>query len=156
MEWLTNLGYLGLFLGTFLSGTIVPLNSDLILVALLALGGNPWLCMIIATVGNWSGVMTSYLFGWLGKWEWLQKYFNVKLEKIEKQKKYIEKYGVWIALLPFIPILGIVGIIALGFYKIKPKTTALLVLIACVVRFLLWTILYIKFGDQFIDWIKNV
>ena len=28
MDWLLNLGYLGLFLGTFLAGTVLPLSSD--------------------------------------------------------------------------------------------------------------------------------
>ena len=27
MDWLLNLGYLGLFLGTFLAGTVLPLSS---------------------------------------------------------------------------------------------------------------------------------
>jgi membrane protein YqaA with SNARE-associated domain len=155
MEWLANLGYFGLFLGTFLSGTVFPLNSDILLIAVLTLGGDPWLCMLFAIAGNWSGVMTSYLLGWIGKWEWLEKYFNVKPEKIEKQKQYVEKYGVWIALVPFIPVIGTVGMIALGFYKTKPKTTALLLLTGCFLRFFLWTVLYVNFGGTFIEWIKG-
>ena len=36
MEWLLDLGYLGLFLGTFLAGTVLPLSSDVLLIGMLA------------------------------------------------------------------------------------------------------------------------
>ena len=40
MEWLLNLGYFGLFLGSFVAATVVPFSSDVQLVAMLAAGGN--------------------------------------------------------------------------------------------------------------------
>ena len=63
MEWLLNLGYPGLFIGTFLSGTVLPMSSDVLLVGMLAAGADPVACLLLATVGNWLGAMTSY---WLG------------------------------------------------------------------------------------------
>ena len=145
MDWLIDLGYWGLFIGTFLSGTVIPLSSDVLLIGILALGGNPWFCLIIATIGNWLGGMTSYGLGWLGRWDWLERWFKVKPEKLEKQKEKIDKYGVWLALLSWVPIIGTVTLIALGFYKVKPKMAALLVLIGCFVRFLFWVLLHVVF-----------
>jgi hypothetical protein len=43
--------------------------------------------------------------------------------------------------------------IALGFYKVKPRTTVLLTYTGCFVRFLVWTLLYIHYGDAFTDWL---
>ena len=63
-----NLGYWGLFLASFLSSTIVPMSSEVALVTLIALGLNPIWCVLIATLGNSLGGMTSYGLGYLGKW----------------------------------------------------------------------------------------
>ena len=76
MDSLIDLGYWGLFIGSFLASTIVPFSADLLLIGVLALGGNVWGCLLIATVGNWLGGLTSYWIGWLGKWKWLERWFN--------------------------------------------------------------------------------
>lgn len=142
MDWLLNLGYFGLFLGTFLAGTVIPLSSDLLMVGMLAVGANPWICLIVATVGNAAGAMTSYVLGWFAKWEWLEKWFKVKEETLEKQKVRIDKYGVWLAFFSWTPVVGLISMVALGFYKVRPKLTALLTLAGCFVRFLFWVLLH--------------
>lgn len=141
MEWLIDLGYFGLFLGTFLAGTILPLSSDVLLVALLAAGGDPWLCLISATLGNGSGTVVNYVMGWLAKWEWLEKYCNVKEETLAKQKKNIEKYGMWLAFFSWLPVIGAIAVIALGFYRIRPALSNFLVFLGCGVRFYFWIFL---------------
>lgn len=78
MESLIDLGYWGLFIGSFLASTVIPMSADVLLIGILALGGNIWWCLGIATVGNWLGGLTSYWIGWLGKWEWLERWFKVK------------------------------------------------------------------------------
>lgn len=156
MSWLINLGYWGLFIGTYLAGTILPFSSDVILVSILTLGARPWLSLAIATAGNWMGLLTTYGLGWIGKWEWLDRWFNIKPEKLREQKKVVDKYGVWIALFTWIPVIGIAGLIGLGFYKVKPKTTILLLVIGCFSRYLLWTILYVNYGQKFVEWIMNL
>ena len=52
MDTLVSLGYWGLFIGSFLASTIIPMSADVLLVGVLALGGNVWGCLAIATVGN--------------------------------------------------------------------------------------------------------
>lgn len=157
MEWLINLGYWGLFMGAFLAGTVLPISSDILLVGVVSLGGtNPWLCLLAATSGNWLGLMTTYYLGWLGKWEWLERWFNVKREKLLRQKRMIAKYGVWIALFTWIPVIGIAGLIGLGFYRVKPLFTITLLLIGCFARFLLWTLLYVYYGERFIEWLSRL
>jgi len=46
MDWLLNLGYLGLFLGTFLAGTVLPLSSDILLVGMLAAKADPLMRLV--------------------------------------------------------------------------------------------------------------
>lgn len=151
MDWLLNLGYWGLFLGTFLAGTIFTFSSDILLVGVLLAGGNPWICLVVATAGNGTGALTNYLLGWFGKWEWIEKWFKVKPETLENQKATIDRYGVWLALLSWAPIVGEVFMIGLGFYKVKPKTTIILVYAGCFIRFLVWVLLYIHYGQDFVS-----
>ena len=154
MESLVDLGYIGLFIGSFLASTIIPLSADFILIGILGLGGNPWVCLLTATAGNWLGGLTSYYLGRLGKWEWIEKWFNITQEKLEKQKARVDKYGVILALITWFPLIGDVFAMALGFYKVNPYTTGLYMLIGRFSRFLVWIILYKKYAEQFINWIS--
>lgn len=139
---LESLGLLGLFIGTFLAATILPFSSDALYIAVLAATKDPIGCLAVGTVGNWLGSVVTYWIGWIGRWEWIEKWFKVKRETLEKQKVKIDKYGVWLALLAWIPIIGDVIAIALGFYRTRPCATMFLLLIGKFARFLLWNLIY--------------
>lgn len=141
MEWLIDLGYFGLFIGTFLAGTILPFSSDILMVGMLAAGGNPWLCLLVATIGNCAGTIVNYVLGWIAKWDWLEKWCKVKEETLVKQQKNINRFGLWIAFFSWLPVVGAVGVIALGFYKIRPVWANIVTLIGCAVRFFFWIFL---------------
>ena len=148
MEWLLNLGYFALFVGSFVAATVVPFSSDVLLVGMLAAGGNIWLSVAVATLGNWLGGLTSYGLGWLGKWEWIERYMKVKHETLIKHKDKIDRFGAWLALLTWLPFVGDVFAIALGFYKVDFRKSALLMLIGKGARFVGWALLFI-WGKQF-------
>ena len=78
MESFVEWGYLGLFLSSFLGATIIPLSSEIVLSLLLTQGFDLNLSIIIATIGNWLGGLSSYFLGRLGKWSTLEKYFKLK------------------------------------------------------------------------------
>lgn len=134
-----SLGLFGLFLGSFLAASILPFSSDALYIAYLAIYDNTFECFIIATIGNWLGGITTYYVGRLGRWEWIEKWFKVSKEKLEKQKESVDRYGVWLALLSWVPIIGDVLVVALGFYKAKPFWTITFLLIGKAARFLVWT-----------------
>ena len=134
-------GLWGLFIGTFLAATVVPFSSDVLYIAVLQMTADPWGCLAVGTLGNWLGSLTSFGLGWLGKWEWLEKWFKVKPETLEKQKRAIDKYGVWLALISWVPFIGDVFAIALGFYKTNPWLTGFLLLLGKFLRFLLWNLI---------------
>lgn len=139
---LESLGLLGLFIGTFLAATILPFSSDALYIAVLAATKDPIGCLAVGTVGNWLGSVVTYWIGWIGRWEWIEKWFKVKRETLEKQKVKIDKYGVWLALLAWIPIFGDVIAIALGFYRTRPWATMFLLFVGKFARFLLWNLIY--------------
>lgn len=139
---LESLGLLGLFIGTFLAATILPFSSDALYIAVLAATKDTAGCLLVGTLGNWLGSVATYWMGWIGKWEWIEKWFKVKRETLEKQKIKIDKYGVWLALLAWVPFIGDVIAIALGFYKTRPAATMVLLLVGKFARFLLWNLIF--------------
>ena len=83
---LEQLGLLGLFLGCMLAATVVPFSSEALLAGALLAGYGKWTVTLVAALGNTTGGMISYSMGWLCKWEWLEKYFRVKREKLERMR----------------------------------------------------------------------
>lgn len=139
MLGLEKLGLLGLFVGTFLAATVMPFSSDALYVGVLMTGIPSLAVFLVGTLGNWLGGVTTYFLGRLAKWEWVEKTFKVKPETLEKQHRLIEKYGVWVALLTWVPLVGDVIAIALGFYKCPAFSSLLLMLIGKAGRFAIWT-----------------
>ena len=143
MFGLEQVGLLGLFIGTFLAATVLPFSSDALYIAALAAGTSPVATLIVGTAGNWLGGITTYYIGRLGKWEWMEKWFKVKPETLQKQKRYIDKYGVWMALISWVPFVGDVVALALGFYKSPAVWTIFLLLAGKFARFAVWTLLIV-------------
>lgn len=146
MFGLEELGLIGLFIGCFLAATVLPFSSDALYVGILFATGKPLACLVFGTLGNWLGGVTTYLLGRLAKFEWVEKTFKVKKETLEKQKKTIDRWGVWPALLSWVPGIGDVIAIAMGFYKSPALPTILLLLVGKLARFAVWTgiIIWIK------------
>ena len=141
MEWLESLGLLGLFLGSALAASIVPFSSDVLYVAILATTGQDLGCFLAATSGSWLGSLFTYYLGWLGKWEWIEKWFKITREKLEQQQAKVQKYGVWLALFSWGPIIGDITVLALGFYKTSRGWTFLMLLIGKAIRYLFWNVI---------------
>ena len=141
---LLDLGYLGLFVGSFLAATIVPFSADVLLIGMLVAGGSPWLVIGVATAGNFLGGLTSYGIGRIGKWEWIEK-LGVKPETLEKQKAKVDRWGAWLALLSWVPFVGDIFAVALGFYRSKFVPSAIFMLIGKAGRFVAWYLIYTLF-----------
>ena len=73
---------------------------------------------------------------------------------LEQQKGHVDRYGVWLALFTWLPVVGDLFAIALGFYRVRPKMSAFYMLVGRFARFLVWVLLYIKYADRFIEWIS--
>ena len=113
IEW----GLPGLFISALLAGSIVPFSSELVLVALIKLGLPPIACLLSATLGNTAGGMTCYYMGRLGKIAWIEKYFKVKKEKVDKMQTFLQGKGALMGFFAFLPFVGEVIAIALGFMR---------------------------------------
>ncbi|MFR9165164.1 MAG: YqaA family protein [Dysgonomonas sp.] len=117
IETLATYGYLGLFIACFISATIIPFSSDILLIALVAAGLDWRICLIVASTANWLGGMTCYYLGKLGKIEWIEKHSKIKREKIEQMQQWLQGKGAAMAFFSWIPIVGNIMVIALGYIR---------------------------------------
>ena len=132
---LADWGYIGMFLAGLLAGTVVPFSSEVVLVALLAIGFHSIPLLVVASIGNWIGGMTTYWVGHMGKLEWLEKYFRVAPEKIHAFKDRLQKNGSYWALLSWVPIAGNVITAALGFFRVPIVPVSIYMMIGKVARY---------------------
>jgi len=137
-----SLGFFGLFLITFLSATILPLSSEVFLFLMLSNHYDPWNCLLIATLGNSLGGITNYAIGRLGKLSWMKK-IGLKEDKIERYSLKVDRYGVWLAFFSFVPLIGDVLIVALGYFRANFLKVVFLLVLGKFLRYLLIVELYL-------------
>lgn len=117
LDGLAEYGYLGLLLASFLAATILPFSSEVVFAALIAAGMDIWTSILFATIGNAAGGATCYYVGRLGKTEWLEKWFKIKPEKIDKMISWLHGKGAVMGFFGFLPAVGDVILVALGFMR---------------------------------------
>ena len=137
-----ELGYLGLFITCFLAATILPIASEVFLISMLAAKYDPLISLIIASAGNTLGSYLNFGIGYIGNPEWLKK-LRVKQKTIESWKASIQKYGAWLALLSWLPIVGDIIGIALGFFRANIFWSFLFMAIGKFIRYLVVVLVYL-------------
>lgn len=102
-----------LFASSFLSATILPGNSEVVLVAMLLSGvSQPWLLVLIATMGNSLGGLTNVI---LGRFFPLRK----KSRWQEKAVGWLKRYGAATLLLSWMPVIGDLLCLLAGWMRIS-------------------------------------
>lgn len=136
IQILIDWGYPGLFISALLAGSIIPFSSELVMVALVKVGLSPALCVLFATLGNTLGGMTCYYMGHIGKTDWIEKYFKVKKEKIDKMQRFLQGKGALMAFFAFLPFVGEVIAIALGFMRSNVVLTTASMFVGKLIRYI--------------------
>nr|WP_249429875.1 YqaA family protein [Enterobacter roggenkampii] len=102
-----------LFASSFLSATLLPGNSEVVLVAmLLSRVSQPWLLVLIATMGNSLGGLTNVILG---------RFFPLR-EKSRWQEKavgWLKRYGAATLLLSWMPVIGDLLCLLAGWMRIS-------------------------------------
>ncbi|MFL6896440.1 YqaA family protein [Enterobacter roggenkampii] len=102
-----------LFASSFLSATLLPGNSEVVLVAMLLSGvSQPWLLVVIATMGNSLGGLTNVILG---------RFFPLR-EKPRWQEKavgWLKRYGAATLLLSWMPVIGDLLCLLAGWMRIS-------------------------------------
>lgn len=112
-------GAAGMFVAAFLAGSFFPFSSEVVMLGLLEAGADSGGLLLWGTVGNTLGSLFNYGVGTLGKEEWITAYTKVKPEQLARGKHYVRRYGAWVGLLGWVPFLGSVITVALGFMRVN-------------------------------------
>lgn len=133
--FLLNYGYSGLFLASFLASTLIPFGSEGILVYLISQGFNLPAVVVVASVGNFLGACTSYYIGLKGR-SFVEKYLRIDSKEIEKAEKYFSKYGSYVLLFTWLPMIGDAFTVAGGLLRLKFWIFSVLVFTGKFLRYL--------------------
>ncbi|SUG31868.1 membrane protein [Salmonella enterica subsp. arizonae] len=107
-----GLSLLSLFASSFLSATLLPGNSEVVLVAMMVSGvSHPWILVLTATMGNSLGGVTNVI---LGRFFPLRKTSRWQ----EKAAGWLKRYGAATLLLSWMPIIGDLLCLLAGWMRI--------------------------------------
>jgi membrane protein YqaA with SNARE-associated domain len=135
--WLLENGYPALFLLSFLASTLVPLGSEWLLAVLLTNGFDPPLVVLVATVGNSCGALTTYAVGIWGGPFLVQRILRISQESQKRAELYFARFGSWSLFFSWLPIIGDPLCLAGGVLKIRLWRFVLLVTTGKFVRYLI-------------------
>ena len=104
LSWLS---YAGLALSACIAATLLPMQSEAALVALLTLKPGAVISLVaVASVGN---VVGSQINWWLGtqlhRWQH-RRWFPATTEQLERAQRWYQRYGRWSLLLSWMPLIG--------------------------------------------------
>lgn len=126
-----------LFVASFLAATILPGGSEALL--LVNLNQRPelviWL-VVMASIGNTLGSVTSYGLGAIGAKKLSEKQLN------SKAAMWVKRYGVYSLLLSWLPLVGDVICIAAGLFKLPLWRSILFIAIGKTTRYCIVATLY--------------
>jgi len=133
VEWLNvtaEQGLWGIFLSSFLSATVLPGGSELLLFGFLKLHPEQfWPALGLATLGNTLGGMSTYACGrFLPKWQ--------RLEQLPHRDR-LERRGPALLLLSWTPVLGDALCLCAGWLKLNWLSCLLFMAVGKALRYAL-------------------
>ncbi len=115
---LLNYGYIGLFLASFLASTLLPFGSEWIILLLISSGFNIFTVVLVASTGNFFGACTSYCLGLKGR-DYIIRYLRIKPDEIDRAERYFSKYGSYVLLFTWLPVIGDALTVVGGFLRMR-------------------------------------
>ena len=99
--------YPALFLSALGAATLLPLQSEALLVALLLAGKHPlWALLLVATLGNVLGSWVNWLLGRSIEHYRERRWFPVSPARLQQAQGWYARYGRWSLLLSWMPVIG--------------------------------------------------
>ncbi|MGL5759247.1 YqaA family protein [Plesiomonas sp.] len=134
--WVASSGLWGLLLSSFLSATLLPGNSEVLLVMLLQLAQWPvWQLIVVASVGNTLGSVVSLLMG--------RGVAEIAPQRgLTTATRWVKKYGVWSLLFSWLPLIGDVLCLLAGWFRLSFWPATLFILWGKTLRYLVVALIF--------------
>lgn len=133
-----------LFFNAFLAASLWPLGVEPLYIYTLQ-ENNIWVCLAVAGAGNSLGSIFTFCMAryFPGRGKMLNK-LGAKSKHFKKVMTRVDQYGHYTALLCWLPILGDIIALALGFSKSKAYSSFLFMSIGKFARFALINAVYLN------------
>ena len=126
----------GLFMAALLAATLLPAQSEAVLVGLLLAGYAPWLVLGVASFGNVLGSVINWSLGRGIERLRNKRWFPVSPAALARAERWYRRYGRWSLLLSWMPIIGDPLTVVAGVLREPLPVFLLLVSVAKVGRYL--------------------
>ena len=73
----------------------------------------------------------------MGKMVWVERYLKIKRESLDRAQRWVSKYGAWVGLLSWIPLLGSAITVTLGLMRSNIPLTFIAIFIGKLARYVL-------------------
>lgn len=132
------LAYLTLFAAALVAATILPMQSEAVLVALLIAGDHPVATLlIVATIGNVLGsIINWYLGRFLLRFQ-SRPWFPASETQLARATRWYRRYGRWSLLGSWLPVVGDPLTVVAGILREPLPSFVLLVTLAKGTRYLI-------------------
>jgi len=127
-DWSGDTSLAALFLAAFVSATVLPANSEIVLVAVLKAHPDiAILAIAVATLGNTLGGLTTYGIGRL---------VPPRRALDPRLLEAVRRRGAWMLLLSWVPIVGDALCAAAGWLRVPPAPAAAAIAVGKLARYL--------------------
>ncbi|MDZ4392616.1 YqaA family protein [Cypionkella sp.] len=127
----------GLFLAAFAAATLIPAQSEAVLVALILNAAQPgWLLLVVATLGNVLGSVLNWALGRFLIRFADRRWFPVSKRQLDRAAGWYARWGYWSLLGAWLPIIGDPLTLAAGVMREPFWRFALIVTLAKAGRYL--------------------
>lgn len=134
--------YAGLFISALVAATLLPMQSEAVLVGLLLTERYPVLTLlVVATSGNVLGSLLNWLLGRTVERYRQRRWFPVSEAQLERAQAAYRRFGRWSLLLSWAPVIGDPLTVVAGVLREPLWSFLLLVTLAKAARYLLLTTL---------------
>ncbi len=137
--------YTSLFLAAFIAASIFPAQSEALLLWLAAQGIYSVIALVaVASTGNTLGAIFNWWLGTRAEKFRNRQWFPVRAEKLEKAQDWYRRYGRWLLLFSWVPVIGDPITLAAGVMREKLLPFVLVVGTAKTLRYVFVVYAYLQ------------
>lgn len=128
------IGLFGLFVSAFISSTIAPGGSEAVLAYMVSENRfNVEQLVLIATIGNTLGALTTWFLGSLAEKKFPAE--ELLAEKRQKSLRVVKRWGGWVLLFSWLPIIGDGLCFAGGWLKLPLLLSSIVIFFGKAIRY---------------------